>query len=1236
MRVNLGCGQAYLDGWVNVDSDTAVHADVYCDAFDFVREFGDEIEELYMGHFLDRLIPNSAVGLLSLIRDCLPAGALVSVVTPDIRAIFGAYRTGEITDIELDDRFVCSNELPSRHVWCYDTDTLAQLFREAGYVDIEPIDVLNWSPVHRKSGPESRWQCGIRGIVPDARPDADGISESERLAREYAQLRDPAIAMPVTANDMLLARIRQLRGELEETEDRARELDSARVFLSRRLRALAKRAFPAGGRRRSMLMLGLDTAREGKSMGRQFRRRWREITRTGPPSYAEWCRGHDPTAADLRDQADAARRFTAPVTVHCYVVATDGNREVDATLESILAQSWPHWKTTVLGDSQGGRSPGHRVDPRIDFVQTNGAEVVSVANDLLGVEPRRDFVLYLEAGDRIAPDCFFQIGAVAHEDPVVDLVYWDDDLLGGRLGRSDVQFRPTWSPEMLLSGNYIGRSFAVRHRRLLATNGLEDSLRDGSPLGAGRWWHLLLRLGVDGEHVVRVPRVLTHLISRPEPSPREGQKVVSAHLESEGLPATAVLDGDSVKVVWDDADPPHVTVIIPTQHNRPLLTGCLRSLARTEYPTFDVIVVDNGARTLENEQWYRLTFGGVDLHVEWWDGAFNYSAVNNAAARKARGDILIFLNDDTDLVDPNWMREIVNWARRPEIGAVGLQLVGPDGSLQHGGVILGLNGFADHLFQGMAPGSPSLLGSTSWYRNTLAITGACLGLRRNLFEEIGGFDERLRLCGSDVVLGLDAVLAGKRNLCSPFSRVLHLESVTRGPNIPAEDFYVSYWRYQRWIHAGDPYFSPNLSLESRVPQLRRSAEPKPEERLSRLLDYKVEAFRQRSDSDETTALAEVCRATDMDVRSIQALHEENRAPFDPQTINWFVPALESPFYGGINTALRLADYLARTYGVRNQFVVCGTGNELFFRSGFSAAFPTLADAPIAFHDLTSRSVEHLPPADVSIATLWETAYTVARFPHTRRKFYLIQDFEPMFNPAGTIYALTEESYRLGLYGLCNTQRLLDIYEENYGGRGIAFTPAVDRSLFHPRGREWSTDSPTTIFVYARPGHWRNCWELASVALKELKRRLGDRVRIVTAGSWARPADLGSGIKHLGLLDYRETANLYRHCDIGIALTVSEHPSYLPLELMACGVAVVAFDNPAGSWLLHDQKNCLLARRTADGLSSVVERLVRDVGLRRELTQQGLHDIDERFSSWDKTFSGIYRFLGDPEHLATGP
>ncbi len=174
------------------------------------------------------------------------------------------------------------------------------------------------------------------------------------------------------------------------------------------------------------------------------------------------------------------------------------------------------------------------------------------------------------------------------------------------------------------------------------------------------------------------------------------------------------------------------------------------------------------------------------------------------------------------------------------------------------------------------------------------------------------------------------------------------------------------------------------------------------------------------------------------------------------------------------------------------------------------------------------SLESVPEADVAIATLWVTAYAVAHFPHAKRKFYLVQDFEPMFYPASTLYALTEESYRLGLYGLCNTDNLRQIYDGDYGGKGMSFTPAVDPTVFHARGRvERMPEDPATVFVYARPGHWRNCWELASLALEELKDRLGDRVRIVTAGSWAVPEGGFGGMHHYGLLDYRATGELYR-------------------------------------------------------------------------------------------------------------
>jgi glycosyltransferase involved in cell wall biosynthesis len=275
----------------------------------------------------------------------------------------------------------------------------------------------------------------------------------------------------------------------------------------------------------------------------------------------------------------------------------------------------------------------------------------------------------------------------------------------------------------------------------------------------------------------------------------------------------------------------------------------------------------------------------------------------------------------------------------------------------------------------------------------------------------------------------------------------------------------------------------------------------------------------------------------------------------------------------------------------------------------------------------------LPPADISIATLWLTAYHLLHFPDTRRKFYLMQDFEPVFYPAGSLYALAEETYRLGLYGLCNGEVMHRIYEREYGGKGWSFTPAVDQSIFHAEGRQArNAEDPVSIFVYARAGHWRNCWELMSLALKELKRRQGDRVRILAAGSWAQPEgdDLDGVLNHMGLLDYRATGPLYRTCDIGLTLSVSKHPSYLPLELMACGVPSVAFDSPDFAWLLRNGENCLLTERTVDGIVDALERLVVDPELRDRLARRGLADVAANHSSWEKALAGVYGVLSNPE------
>ncbi|MGH9269590.1 MAG: glycosyltransferase, partial [Acidimicrobiales bacterium] len=475
---------------------------------------------------------------------------------------------------------------------------------------------------------------------------------------------------------------------------------------------------------------------------------------------------------------------------------------------------------------------------------------------------------------------------------------------------------------------------------------------------------------------------------------------------------------------------------------------CLAALETTDYPSFDVTVVDSGQATPENRHWWDARTSGLDLSVQWWERPFNWSAVNNRAVATARGDVLVFLNDDTEVLDRSWLLEMVGWAVQPGIGVVGLQLTGTDGRLQSAGTVLGLTGFAGHLFEGARPGDDTLLGPTSWYRNVLAATGACLAVRRTVFSRLDGFDERFELCGSDVAFGLAAHRAGWRNLCSPFAALRHLGSATRGPDVPEADFHTSFWPYQPWLFGGDPYFSPNLSFTEPVPALRWPGDPEPAALIEAPLRRSFPTVRQVTDPDESLAYAERLGATRATAEAVAATHAAHREPALPRTVNWFVPDLDSPFYGGINTALRLADLLAREHGVEPRFVVWGRGPEAFIRSALAAAFPALAGAEIVLHDGSiGPSLAALPAADAAIATLWGTAYLVAHFPHAARKFYLVQDFEPEFHPAGTMFALAEETYRLGLYGLCNSEPLRRLYE-GYGGRAAHFVPAVDPLLFH--------------------------------------------------------------------------------------------------------------------------------------------------------------------------------------------
>jgi GT2 family glycosyltransferase len=273
-----------------------------------------------------------------------------------------------------------------------------------------------------------------------------------------------------------------------------------------------------------------------------------------------------------------------------------------------------------------------------------------------------------------------------------------------------------------------------------------------------------------------------------------------------------------------------VSILIPNRDRIDLLSRCVESiLEKTTYKNYEVLVVESGSQPAAF-RYYDEIEKHRKVRILSYPKGLNYSAVNNFGAKYARGDVLLFLNNDTEIIDPDWLEEMIRWAERKEIGVVGTKLVKRDGTIQHAGVIIGLTGFAGHIFAGLTEGHWGPFGSTEWYRNYLAVTGACLMVRRNVFQEVGGFREDFCYCGSDVEFCLRTKERGYRVVYTPFAKLLHNEAATRGGSIPNGDFQVSFQHCEQYLRNGDPYFNPNLSYWHTAPRLRVGKEQAPARR----------------------------------------------------------------------------------------------------------------------------------------------------------------------------------------------------------------------------------------------------------------------------------------------------------------------------------------------------------------------------------------------------------------------
>lgn len=334
-----------------------------------------------------------------------------------------------------------------------------------------------------------------------------------------------------------------------------------------------------------------------------------------------------------------------------------------------------------------------------------------------------------------------------------------------------------------------------------------------------------------------------------------------------------------------------------------------------------------------------------------------------------------------------------------------------------------------------------------------------------------------------------------------------------------------------------------------------------------------------------------------------------------KTATWFVPYFDHLNYGGISTIFRFINYLAQQ-GVRSRVVIYDNPEvdleEL--DKEIKRAFPTIKNLDLEALS-PKQKVDKLPPTDIAFCTFWVSAYFLLKFNQTKRKYYFIQDYEPLFYAAGATYALAESTYRFGFKGIVNTPGLLAAVNKRHGMEGISFVPAVDRTIYYPPASK-RENKKIRIFFYARPQNPRNAFSLGVQIIKQLKLKYRDQIEVVTAGAnWKeRRYGLWNVVRNEGLIKtLPEVAGLYRTCDIGFVYMLSKHPSYQPFEFMATGVATVTNNNEDNLWFLRHEENCLLAEPSAKAMVEQISRLIEDEQLRSRIAENGLKTVE---NDWD--------------------
>lgn len=512
-----------------------------------------------------------------------------------------------------------------------------------------------------------------------------------------------------------------------------------------------------------------------------------------------------------------------------------------AALDSVSDQIYPHWELWLAGTFSADTNAhaianeyrSKNVQVKIVVVKS-GADLAALFNRALE-RAQGEFVARIDQHDQIPPHALFCLAREISKYPDADLIYTDDDSMDEANTRLDPRFKPDWNPDLFFSYHYLANLCAYRIDRVRQVGGYRTGFEGAED------YDLALRYlkNTAASKIRHIPSVLYHTRALRQPiastssrlrgegwgegnAHQSGKRALATYFEGGGI---TVEDGPAPGLYRMKhplpTQPPVVSIIIPTRDKVELLKKCIESIQqKTDYENREILVVDNQSVESDTHTYFEQIQEDSRIKVIRYDKPFNYSAINNFAAQHAHGEILALLNNDIEAIAEEWLTEMVTHAVRPGIGAVGAKLLYPNRLVQHSGVIIGIGGVAGHAHKYLKEDDPGYCHRAVVTQNLSAVTGACLVIRKIVYQEVGGLNEAdLAIAFNDIDFCLRLKDAGYRNLFTPYAQLFHHESISRGHDDTPEKhaLFVQEFEYMKRVWGNklksDPAYNPNLTLE---------------------------------------------------------------------------------------------------------------------------------------------------------------------------------------------------------------------------------------------------------------------------------------------------------------------------------------------------------------------------------------------------------------------------------------